>query len=238
VGNLADVFGTALGIALTRSHVPVLPAFAALTLGHLYSSWREVKAFELPYLNRTRLAYTARRFLATGALRPLQIIVRARHEQVSISCEDAARTKSASDEQELCISTMAVCRRAVRAGSMAGATSGQLLVGVLRMPHESIAPAPLRNVTSHILCAAGEMATVREANAAEPLRFWGGGAVQGRVVLGAAVRQACPGADDLANALSVYDGEAFAVTYRRAAASIRCLSWAWRRSAGGDGLCG
>ena len=65
----------------------------------------------------------------------------------------------------------------------------------------------------------GEMATVREANAAEPLRFWGGGAVQGRVVLGAAVRQACPGADDLADALSVYDGEAFAVTYRRAATS-------------------
>ena len=60
------MFGTAFGIALTRTRVPVLPAFVALTVGHLYSSWREVKAFELPYLNRTRLAYTARRFLATG----------------------------------------------------------------------------------------------------------------------------------------------------------------------------
>ena len=66
MGNLADVFGTAFGIALTRTKVRVLPAFAVLTLGHLYSSWREVKAFELPYLNRTRLAYTVRRFLATG----------------------------------------------------------------------------------------------------------------------------------------------------------------------------
>ena len=75
VGNLADVFGTAFGIALTRTSVPVLPAFAALTLGHLYSSWREVKAFELPYLNRTRLAYTVRRFLATGALLPPQTSV-------------------------------------------------------------------------------------------------------------------------------------------------------------------
>jgi len=66
VGKLADVFGTAFGIALTRTTVRVLPAFAALTVGHLYASWREVKAFELPYLNRTRLAYTVRRFLATG----------------------------------------------------------------------------------------------------------------------------------------------------------------------------
>ena len=83
-------------------------------------------------------------------------------------------------------------------------------------------------------CAAGEMATVREANAAEPLRFWGGGAVQGRVVLGAAVRQACPGADDLATALSVYDGEAFAVTYRWASAKSPCPA---SGTAHGHGLC-
>jgi len=62
----------------------------------------------------------------------------------------------------------------------------------------------------------GEVATVKEANAAEPLRFWGGGEVQGRCVLGAAVRQACPTADDLGVALTAYDGEAFAVTYRLA----------------------
>ena len=62
---------------------------------------------------------------------------------------------------------------------------------------------------------------MKEANAAEPLRFWGGGEVQGRCVLGAAVRQACPTADDLGEALSAYAGEAFAVTYRRALS--RCV---------------
>ena len=67
MGNLADIFGTSFGIVLSKMAVPVAPAFALLAVGHAYSSWREVKAFELPYLNRTRLAYTARRFLATGA---------------------------------------------------------------------------------------------------------------------------------------------------------------------------
>ena len=65
---------------------------------------------------------------------------------------------------------------------------------------------------------------MKEANAAEPLRFWGGGEVQGRCVLGAAVRQACPTADDLGEALSAYDGEAFAVTYRRVLQLLRASS--------------
>lgn len=53
-----------------------------------------------------------------------------------------------------------------------------------------------------------------EANAAEPLRLWGGSGVQGRVVLGARVEQACLGASQLADSLSVYGDEAFAITYR------------------------
>lgn len=58
------------------------------------------------------------------------------------------------------------------------------------------------------------MPTVAEANANEPLRMWGGSGVQGRVVLGAHVDQACLGASQLAESLSVYGDEAFAITYR------------------------
>ena len=53
-----------------------------------------------------------------------------------------------------------------------------------------------------------------EANAAEPLRLWGCSGVQGRMVLGAHVGQACPGTRELAESLSVYGDEAFAITYR------------------------
>lgn len=38
VANLADVFGTAFGIALARLNLPVLPTFCVLSAGYLYSS--------------------------------------------------------------------------------------------------------------------------------------------------------------------------------------------------------
>ena len=60
----------------------------------------------------------------------------------------------------------------------------------------------------------GEMPSVAEANAAEPLRLWGGSGVQGRVVLGAHVDEACLGASQLGDTLSVYGDEPFAITYR------------------------
>ena len=38
VANLADVVGTAAGIALAKLNLPVLPTFCLLSLGYLYSS--------------------------------------------------------------------------------------------------------------------------------------------------------------------------------------------------------
>lgn len=38
VANLADVVGTAAGIALAKLNLPVLPTFCILSLGYLYSS--------------------------------------------------------------------------------------------------------------------------------------------------------------------------------------------------------
>ncbi|KAL6769734.1 hypothetical protein ACKKBG_A40660 [Auxenochlorella protothecoides x Auxenochlorella symbiontica] len=66
VANLADVVGTAFGIALARAACPILPAFLALSAGYLYASRREVDSVVLPYLNRARLAYSMQHFAATG----------------------------------------------------------------------------------------------------------------------------------------------------------------------------
>lgn len=66
VANLADVVGTAAGIVLARAGLPVVPTFTALSVGYLLASRREVDSVVLPYLNRARLSYAARRFLATG----------------------------------------------------------------------------------------------------------------------------------------------------------------------------
>jgi hypothetical protein len=38
VANLADVVGTAFGIALAKANLPVLPTFAALSVGYLIAS--------------------------------------------------------------------------------------------------------------------------------------------------------------------------------------------------------
>ncbi|EFN54059.1 hypothetical protein CHLNCDRAFT_8919, partial [Chlorella variabilis] len=66
VANLADVVGTAFGIALAKANLPVLPTFAALSVGYLIASRREVDSVVLPYLNRARLSYTTRAFYSTG----------------------------------------------------------------------------------------------------------------------------------------------------------------------------
>lgn len=62
--------GTAFGIALARAGLPVVPTFAALSVGYLVASRREVDSVVLPYLNRARLSYAARRFCDTGACVP------------------------------------------------------------------------------------------------------------------------------------------------------------------------
>ena len=38
MANLADVVGTAFGIALAKANLPVLPTFAALSVGYLIAS--------------------------------------------------------------------------------------------------------------------------------------------------------------------------------------------------------
>ncbi len=38
VANLADVVGTAFGIALAKANLPVLPTFVALSIGYLAAS--------------------------------------------------------------------------------------------------------------------------------------------------------------------------------------------------------
>lgn len=68
VANLADILGTAFGIALARLNLPIVPTFGVLSVGYLLASRKEVDSVELPYLNRARLSYAARTFLHTGLL--------------------------------------------------------------------------------------------------------------------------------------------------------------------------
>lgn len=72
VANLADVVGTVFGIILAKANMPVLPTFLVLSAGYLVASRREVDSVELPYLNRARLSYAARKFLSTGSLPSLK----------------------------------------------------------------------------------------------------------------------------------------------------------------------
>jgi hypothetical protein len=72
VANLADVIGTVFGIVLANANMPVVPTFLALSAGYLVASRREVDSVELPYLNRARLSFAARKFLSTGSLPSLK----------------------------------------------------------------------------------------------------------------------------------------------------------------------
>jgi hypothetical protein len=45
----------------------MVPTFVVLSCGYLLASRKEVDSVELPYLNRARLAYTATKFLGSGA---------------------------------------------------------------------------------------------------------------------------------------------------------------------------
>lgn len=68
VANLADIGGTVAGILLSRSKLGMLPTFCLLSAGYLVASRQEVAAIQLPYLNRARLAFSARTFLQTGVV--------------------------------------------------------------------------------------------------------------------------------------------------------------------------
>ena len=62
VANLADIAGTAFGIALAKANLPIVPTFVVLSGGYLLASRREVDSVELPYFNRARLSYATRAF--------------------------------------------------------------------------------------------------------------------------------------------------------------------------------
>lgn len=68
VANLADIGGTITGILLSRTKLGMVPTFCLLSAGYLYASRQEVATMKLPYLNRARLAFAARTFLATGVV--------------------------------------------------------------------------------------------------------------------------------------------------------------------------
>ena len=68
VANLADIGGSVTGILLSRSKFKMLPTFCLLSAGYLLASRQEVATVQLPYLNRARLAFAARTFLATGTV--------------------------------------------------------------------------------------------------------------------------------------------------------------------------
>lgn len=68
VANLADIGGTITGILLSRTKFGMVPTFCLLSAGYLYASRQEVATVKLPYLNRARLAFAARTFLATGVV--------------------------------------------------------------------------------------------------------------------------------------------------------------------------
>ena len=68
VANLADIGGTITGILLSRTKFSMVPTFCVLSAGYLYASCQEVATVKLPYLNRARLAFAARTFLATGVV--------------------------------------------------------------------------------------------------------------------------------------------------------------------------
>ena len=68
VANLADIGGTVAGILLSRSKLGMLPTFCLLSAGYLVASRQEVATIQLPYLNRARLAFAARTFLASGVV--------------------------------------------------------------------------------------------------------------------------------------------------------------------------
>ncbi|GIL46240.1 hypothetical protein Vafri_3268 [Volvox africanus] len=68
VANLADILGTVAGIALSRMRLPRMSTFCVLSVGYLLSSRKEVDSVELPYMNRARLAYSARCYLTDGSV--------------------------------------------------------------------------------------------------------------------------------------------------------------------------
>jgi len=64
---LRCLFFAPAGIMLSKGKLPMVPTFVVLSCGYLLASRKEVDSVELPYLNRARLAYTATKFLGSGA---------------------------------------------------------------------------------------------------------------------------------------------------------------------------
>eukprot|EP00897_Mesotaenium_endlicherianum_P009159 jgi/Mesen1/8271/ME000448S07419 len=67
ISNLSDLMGTSLGIVLSKRSPSLVATFAVLSCGYLLSSFHEVKAVQLPTLNRARFCVAVRTFLETGA---------------------------------------------------------------------------------------------------------------------------------------------------------------------------
>lgn len=65
---MADIFGTVLGICLSKAKLPLNPTFCALSLGYLVASRKEIDSVELPYYNRARLALASRTFFESGTV--------------------------------------------------------------------------------------------------------------------------------------------------------------------------
>ncbi|BBN19712.1 hypothetical protein MPTK1_8g12970 [Marchantia polymorpha subsp. ruderalis] len=72
ISNIADLFGTGLGILLSKKNPSLFVTFLGLSCGYIISSFQEVKAVRLPTLNRARFAVAAQVFLDTGQVPSLE----------------------------------------------------------------------------------------------------------------------------------------------------------------------
>ncbi|KAL2609109.1 hypothetical protein R1flu_027682 [Riccia fluitans] len=72
ISNVADLFGTGLGILLSKKNPSLFATFVGLSCGYILSSFQEVKAVRLPTLNRARFAVAAQVFLETGQVPSLE----------------------------------------------------------------------------------------------------------------------------------------------------------------------
>ncbi|CAM6091010.1 unnamed protein product [Calypogeia fissa] len=66
ISNIADLFGTALGIFLSKRNPSMVLTFMTLSTGYVIGSYKEVKAVRLPTMNRARFGMAAEAFLDTG----------------------------------------------------------------------------------------------------------------------------------------------------------------------------
>ncbi|KAM7265828.1 hypothetical protein ACFE04_003511 [Oxalis oulophora] len=72
VGNIADLLGTGLSIMISKRNPSLVPTFALLSCGYIFSSYQEVKSVVLHTLNRARFSVAVDSFLKTGKVPSLQ----------------------------------------------------------------------------------------------------------------------------------------------------------------------